>query len=100
MTEIHVQVVPRVGARGDLSGGRLVEKLKDRINELGDSIIEVSGRLQDRLATAESDTQDGAWRLTEAQISFSLDLETEAGVIVSRTSAGASFEVSLSWSRE
>ncbi|WP_223165728.1 CU044_2847 family protein [Micromonospora maris] len=100
MTELHVQVVPKGGARGDLAGGRLIENLKDRINDLGDSIIEVSGRLQERLAAAGAGSPEDTWRLTEAQISFSLDLEAEAGVIVSRTTAGASFEVSLSWSRE
>ncbi|MFI7336130.1 CU044_2847 family protein [Micromonospora aurantiaca (nom. illeg.)] len=100
MSEIHVQVVPRGDTRGDLAGGRLIENLKDRINELGDSIMEVSGRLQERLAAAEKEDSSAGWRLAEAQITFSLDLEAEAGVIVSRTSASASFEVSLSWSRE
>ncbi|MEU1238670.1 CU044_2847 family protein [Micromonospora aurantiaca] len=100
MSEIHVQVVPKDGTRGDLAGGRLIENLKDRIDELGDSIIEVSGSLQNRLAAAERENSDAGWRLSEAQITFSLDLEAEAGVIISRTSASASFEVSLSWSRE
>ncbi|WP_407676959.1 CU044_2847 family protein [Phytohabitans aurantiacus] len=32
-------------------------------------------------------------------LSFALDLQAEAGVIVSRASASASFEVSLTWAR-
>ncbi|MGC5661673.1 CU044_2847 family protein [Micromonospora sp. WMMD723] len=100
MSEIHVQVVPKNGTRGDLSGSKLIENLKDRIGELGDSILEVSAQLQGQLAKAEKKEPGAAWHLSEAQITFSLDLEAEAGVIISRTSAGASFEVSLSWSRE
>lgn len=37
--------------------------------------------------------------LTEVGMTFSLDLEAEAGVIISRLSTSAGFEVALTWSR-
>jgi hypothetical protein len=38
--------------------------------------------------------------MSEAKVTFGIDLEAEAGVIVSRTTAGASFGVEITWSRE
>jgi hypothetical protein len=98
MGEILVEVRP-TGAHGDLSATGVAEKLMSRIGELGDSIAEVSEGLQARLAKALAErTSD--WDMDTVEVKFSLDLEAEAGVVVSRAAAKAGFEVTLSWSRQ
>ncbi|MEV6344361.1 CU044_2847 family protein [Actinoplanes sp. NPDC051851] len=99
MGEIRVEVVPKSGRPGDLRAGALTESLLDRVEELGDSIMEVARGLRRRIDD-DTDPELGTLRLNEVSLTFSIDLEAEAGVIVSRASAGAGFEVALTWSRD
>ncbi|GIG00149.1 hypothetical protein [Catellatospora citrea] len=104
MTDIHVRVVPAEGWTGDLSSGPLVEKMLDRVNELGDSIVTMARRLGERIAADDPPVTGHSaakppWVLSQAQVTFSIDLEAEAGVIVSRAATSAGFEVCLTWSR-
>ncbi|MEV6706866.1 CU044_2847 family protein [Micromonospora wenchangensis] len=98
MGEIRVQVVPTDAASGDLRAGGITENLMHRVDELGDSILEVARGLQDRISR-EKETKGAAFNLAEVSLAFSLDLEAEAGVVVSRASTKAGFEVTLTWSR-
>jgi hypothetical protein len=98
LTEIYVQVRPDPLKAGELASlGDLREKLANRIDEVGDSLREIAGKLSrrfDELAAASADT---TWRLGEVEITFSLDLEAEAGVVIARAKAGAGFEAKLTW---
>ena len=96
---IHVRVVPGPEHRGELSRGRSSEEFGKRISELGDSIGEIANELRRKLDAALEQGEESDWGLEQIQLSFSLDLEAEAGVIVAKTRTSAGFEVQLTWSR-
>jgi hypothetical protein len=97
MTEIYVEVRPGINADGDLTSlADLRQKLADRIDDIGAGLKEIATQLARRL----DDLAAGAnakWHLDEVEVSFSLDLEAEAGVVVARTKAAAGFEAKLTW---
>ncbi len=98
-SSIRVQVSPDPQHAGELGGGSLVERFEDRVNELGASLGEIANRLRDQLDATLAESDDAGWRLNEVELSFSLDLEAEAGVVVAKASTTAGFEASLTWSR-
>jgi len=100
-SQIKVQVIPTPGRAGQLSPGKTWESLEKRIGELGESIGEIAKQLRTQLDASLAPTEETqAWRLGEIEVTFSLDLEAEAGVVVARAKTTAGFEVSLSWKRE
>lgn len=99
-SSIVVRVVPSPERAGELAGATLTERFEDRVDELCDSIGKIAQRLRARLETDLMEAQPAAWRLGEVAISFSLDLEAEAGVVVAKAKTTAGFEVSLSWTRD
>ena len=101
MTEILVEVRPAPGEPGDLAPKVFQPQLlKDRIDELGESLVEIAEGLRQQLdqalPTRSQGVQEGMG-LEEVQMNFSLDLQGEAGVVISRVSASAGFQVSLTW---
>lgn len=100
-SDIMVQVVPSPARAGQLSPGKTWESLETRIDELGRSIGEIADRLRTQLdASLAPSEETPAWRLGEVEVTFSLDLEAEAGVVVARAKTTAGFEVSLCWKRD
>lgn len=100
-SKIMVQVVPSPARAGQLSPGKTWESLEKRIDELGQSIGEIADRLRTQLdASLAPPEETPAWRLGEVGVTFSLDLEAEAGVVVARAKTTAGFEISLSWTRK
>ena len=99
-SKIKVQVVPSPAQAGQLSPGKAWESLERRIDELGESIGEIAERLRSQLdASLAAPEEKPAWHLGEVQVTFSLDLEAEAGVVVARAKTTAGFEVLLAWTR-
>ncbi len=97
---IKVQVVPSPAQAGQLSPGKAWESLEKRIDELGESIGEIAERFRSRLDSGLAPPEEKpAWHLGAVQVTFSLDLEAEAGVVVARAKTTAGFEVSLGWTR-
>lgn len=97
---ILVQVVPNPERAGQLAPGRTWESLEQRGDELGRSIGGIAERLRDQLdASLARSSETPGWALKDVQVTFSLDLEAEAGVVVARARTSAGFEVSLTWSR-
>ncbi len=98
MEKILVEVRPSAaGTFGDLSAQPAVpEVLMDRLGDLGESLKLIADRLSDQLEELEK-KRTAHWHLDTVELKFSIDLETEAGVIIARTKAGAAFEASLSW---
>lgn len=96
--QILVEVRPRAGLEGDL-GPSLPAKLLDRIDEIGESLNEIADRLSTRLddLASQQAANEKRWRLREVEVTFSMDLESEVGVIVARTKATAGFEAKLTW---
>lgn len=55
--------------------------------------------MRSRLDTELAEKESAKWRLHEVGVTFSLDLEAEAGVVVARAKTSAGFEVALTWAR-
>ncbi len=94
---IDMCVVPPLERAEELAGLTLTERFEDRVDELGASIGQIAQRLRRRLESDLGEEWPAGWRLGEVRISFSLDLEAEAGVVVAKARTTAGFEVSLRW---
>jgi hypothetical protein len=75
----------------------LRQKLTDRIDDIGNGLKEIATKLSQRLDDLAASAAASRWHLGEVEISFSIDLEAEAGVVIARTKAGAGFEAKLTW---
>ena len=77
-------------------GRNLAEGLSERQDDIRGAIEAGS---QTVARSIESLPSPQGWRLGEVSASFGITLTAEAGVIVSKASAGATFEVSVTFSR-
>lgn len=98
---VDIRVETRSAGEGDLSGRpHLPEALGSRIDEIADAVLQVTSSLKARLdRDLDSSRETQSWSLDQVEMAFSLDLEAEAGVVISRVSTTAGFEVTLTWSR-
>lgn len=98
MGEILVEVVPSASTAGDLSSRTLLpERFQQRATEVADSVADVAESMRDLLdQRLQRDSTDGL-ALDAVDIEFSVNLQSEAGVIIARASASAGFRVRLSW---
>jgi hypothetical protein len=83
----------------DSSGGRQIGSrtrttslLKDRRADIEAAVSEATGIIQDSAAKVEN---KAGWKVTSIEARFGLTLAAEAGVILSRMSAEASIEVTI-----
>jgi Trypsin-co-occurring domain 1 len=95
--QILVQVIP-VEASGEISWGTSVtDELERRLDDIRNAVAAgaktVAGSLP-HLPSAEN------WNLAEVEASFAITLTAEAGVILSKASAGATFEIKVLYKRE
>jgi hypothetical protein len=97
--EIRVEVVPPPGEVGDLGPGDLVDKFSGRAAELGRALASVAAELRQSFESRIAEPPGGQWALAEVSVQMSINLEAEAGVIISRAKAGAAFQATLTWSR-
>jgi|SRR5919108_6190934 hypothetical protein len=97
MTEIKVQVVSPDTGEVAFGPGRL-PSFAERVSELGDSLNEIAAALRERLGELGEKTEEG-WDLDQVNLTFSLDLQAEAGVIIARASSRAGFQAALTWKR-
>ncbi|MEV1080054.1 CU044_2847 family protein [Streptomyces sp. NPDC050211] len=84
------------GSRQIGSRSRRTVPLEERRAELCEAIVSASAMAQDSLAQVEP--RDG-WRVSSLEVTFGVTLAAEAGVILSKASAEASFEVTLTVDR-
>jgi Trypsin-co-occurring domain 1 len=75
------------------------ESFASRAAEVADTLTGVSADLRDRLEANLTGEDTHLWRLDSVQLSFELALQAEAGVVIARTSAGATFSATLTWSK-
>ena len=98
MSEIYVEVLPRGTTTGDLAPRIAVPELfANRVGEIGDSLAEIAKKLREKLENVLTVGPSNSWKLEEVELKFSLDLQSEAGVVIARASAKAGFEASLTW---
>jgi hypothetical protein len=88
----------------DLSGRRQIGQrsrttalLRDRAGDIEAAVQEASAIVQESVAKVQD--KDG-WKMKSVEVKFGLVLTAEAGVVLSRASAEASFEVTLTIERE
>jgi hypothetical protein len=99
-SEINVRVVPDPARAGELTGGeQLMERFADRVGELGASLGEIANELRSQLDASLTSDSGHAWRLDEICLTFSLDLEAQAGIVIAKAKTSAGFEASLTWKR-
>jgi Trypsin-co-occurring domain 1 len=98
MPTIYVEVTPR-DSSGDLSASVLPKKenFQDRAVEVADTLAAIAAVFQSRLEAGLKDTGGSAWALDEVELSFSIALEADVGVVLARASTKAEFEAKLSW---
>ncbi|WBB57678.1 CU044_2847 family protein [Streptomyces sp. WMMC500] len=84
------------GGRQIGTRSRTTAALEDRGPEIEAAIVQASAIAQRSLA--EAPARDG-WRVSTMEVSFGLTLAAEAGVVLSKASAEASFAVTLTIER-
>lgn len=99
-TRVLVEVVELdgQGARQIGPRKRATELLRDRSTDIEEAVREASAIAQ--RCVAQAGENKGGWTITTLQATFGLTLTAEAGVILSKASAEASFEVSLTVERK
>jgi hypothetical protein len=98
MAEVRVETVV-LGVSGNRQIGprtRTTAALSERAGEIEEAIVQASTIAQESLARVP--VHQG-WQVTSMEVSFGLTLAAEAGVILSKASAEASFEVTLTLER-
>jgi hypothetical protein len=93
--EVLLEVRPAV-ASGDLAPRTLVpEEFRDRAAEIADSIGEVVDQFRSRLGKVLDRRENTAWRVASIEIAFAIAVQAEAGVVIAKTTAGATFSARL-----
>jgi hypothetical protein len=95
-TVVSVQVVPITGGRQIAWGSSAVDKLERRLDDLKDAIAAGGKAIAESLPSLS--TTPG-WQVKEVSGSFGVTLTAEAGVILSKASAEATLEVSVTFER-
>jgi hypothetical protein len=100
MTQANVRVetveLDSSGTRQIKQRNRTTELLRDRADDIESAVQEASTIVQGSVAKVQD--KDG-WRMKSVEVKFGLVLTAEAGVVLSRASAEASFEVTLTIER-
>ena len=96
--QVWVQVIDvNVAAGREITfGNNLAEELANRQDDIRGAIEAGSQTVANSI---ESLPSPAGWRLGEVSASFGITLTAEAGVIISKASAGAAFEVSVTFTR-
>jgi len=96
---VRVETVPldSSGTRQIGAKSRATALLRDRRDDIEAAVSEASTIVQD--SVAKVDDKEG-WRVKRVEAKFGLTLAAEAGVILSRASAEASFEVTVTIERD
>lgn len=89
--ELDAAGMRQIGARH-----RATELLSERRADIEAAVGEASQIVQDSVAKVD---ERSGWRVRTVEAKFGLTLSAEAGVIVSRASAEASFEVTVTIER-
>jgi hypothetical protein len=93
---VLVQVVDVRGGREIGWGANLAEQLGDRVDDVRAAITAGAKTLADSLGHLPGAS---GWRLGEVSASFGVTLTAEAGVLLSKASAEATFEVTVTYQR-
>lgn len=89
--EILLEVRP-AATSGDLAPRAMVpEDFNSRAGEIADSITEVFDNFRSRLEKVLDQRDDSSWRVGSVEVEFGIAVQAEAGVVIAKASAGATF---------
>jgi hypothetical protein len=91
-----VQVVPVDAGREIGWGSNLVAAFRDRLADVREAVMAGAGAVADSLPGLPSAQ---GWQLGEVSGSFGICLTAEGGVILTKASAAATFEVTVTFQR-
>jgi hypothetical protein len=94
--EVLVQVVPVEESREIGWGSSVAEQLGTRLEDIRNAIAAGAGAVAGSLGNLPSAQ---GWSLEEVSASFGVMLTAQAGVILSKATAGATFEVKVLFKR-
>jgi len=94
---VLVQVVTVEAGREIGWGSSQVEAFRDRLSDVREAVVAGAQAVADSLPGLPS--AEG-WRLGEVSGSFGISLTAEGGVILTKASAGVTFEVSVTFQRQ
>lgn len=92
VVRVETVELDRSGSRQIGPKSRSTSPLTERRKEIEAAIQEASSLVQQAAAKAE---ETAGWSITTLEATFGLTLTAEAGIIVSKASAEASFEVKI-----
>ncbi len=100
MSEILVEVVERDTTPGQELGPVSVvfASFSERADEVAKTLSDVANKIRAGLDTATGAVANG-WHVDAVEVKFSLDLEAEAGVIITRAKTSAGFEATITWKK-
>lgn len=84
------------GTRQIKQRGHTTALLRDRADDIQAAVQEAAAIVGESVSKVED---KGGWRMNSVEVKFGLVLTAEAGVVLSRASAEASFEVKLTIER-
>jgi hypothetical protein len=94
---VLVQVVPDAAAGREIGWGTSVaEQLEARMDDIRQAIESGANAVAVSLVSLPDAPR---WRMQEVTASFGITLTAEAGVLLSKASAGATFEVAVTFER-
>lgn len=91
---VLVQVVSIDGNREISWGSSVSDQLSDRLDDIHSAIVAGATAIADSIHDLPHPEH---WKLGDVSASFGITLTAEAGVILSKASAGASFEVQVTF---
>jgi hypothetical protein len=96
-SEVLIQVVPGAVAGREIGWGtNVAERLESRLDDIRRAIASGATAVAESLGTLPS-ARD--WHLDNVTASFGITLTAEAGAILSKASAGATFDVTITYKR-
>lgn len=93
--QVLLEVRP-ASASGDLAPRVAVpEDFRKRAGEIAESIAEVVEDFRSRLGSILTRSDDPAWHVGSVELAFGIVVQAEAGVVIAKTTAGATFSAKL-----
>ena len=93
---VETVAIDASGNRQISARNRTTQLLRERREDVEAAVHEATVILKDSVAKVED---SGGWRMKSLEAKFGITLTAEAGVLVSRASAEASFEVTVTIER-
>lgn len=86
--------VRSVSASGDLAPrAKGPEDFRSRAEEIIESIAEIAGYFPSGLERILGERDDAGWRAESIEVTFDIAAQSEGGVIIAKTTPGATFSV-------